>query len=205
MWSSEQKWWWHTRGNKHVLATVIVDNRDRDLVQDVRHPTPCHVINYLDDKDDNDCDHDDYFKDEDETHHTRVFPSRWQCPRRPGTSRCCPWSAGWWWWSFFWCWWLPGHTDGDHVGLSLDGVFQLKDCNVVLKGGSLVVLVDHHPFHLWTGKIRMHPLCEHHWSFPCWLLPSSPLWTSSHWGPICHTRQLQRAMMRGIWRRNYIS
>ena len=42
----------------------------------------------------------------------------------------------------------PWHTDRDNVGLSLDRVFQFEDRDVILKGRRLVVLVDHHAFHL---------------------------------------------------------
>ena len=43
---------------------------------------------------------------------------------------------------------VPGHADGDDVGLPLNGLLQLQNGQVVLKGGRLVVLVYHHPFHL---------------------------------------------------------
>ena len=45
-------------------------------------------------------------------------------------------------------WILPGHTDGDNMRLPLNGVFEFKNRDVVLKGGRLVVLVNHHAFHL---------------------------------------------------------
>ena len=49
----------------------------------------------------------------------------------------------------------PWHTNGDNVGLSLDRVFQFEDRDVVLKGRRLVVLVNHHAFHL-NKKISKH-------------------------------------------------
>ena len=49
----------------------------------------------------------------------------------------------------------PWHTNGDNVGLSLDRVFQFEDRDVVFKGRRLVVLVDHHAFHL-NKKMSIH-------------------------------------------------
>ena len=49
----------------------------------------------------------------------------------------------------------PWHTNGDNVGLSLDRVFQFEDRDIILKGRRLVVLVDHHAFHL-NKKILIH-------------------------------------------------
>ena len=46
------------------------------------------------------------------------------------------------------------HADGHDVGLPLDVGLQLEDGDVVLEGGRLVVLVDHHPLHLHTGRCR---------------------------------------------------
>ncbi len=47
---------------------------------------------------------------------------------------------------------VPGvvtwHADGNYVWLSLDGLLQLQEGQIVLKGGRLVVLVDDHTFHL---------------------------------------------------------
>ena len=43
---------------------------------------------------------------------------------------------------------VPRHADGDDVRLALYGLLQLQNGQVILKGGRLVVLVNHHPFHL---------------------------------------------------------
>ena len=48
----------------------------------------------------------------------------------------------------------PGHADGHHVRLPLYRALQLQDRDVVLEGGRLVVLVDHHSLHLHTGPCR---------------------------------------------------
>ena len=58
-----------------------------------------------------------------------------------------------------------------------------------------------------VSPIRMRKLIVNIISFGwssrwwCWS-PSSPWWTSSRWGPICRTPQLQRAVRQGIWRWN---
>ncbi len=46
--------------------------------------------------------------------------------------------------------------------LSLDGLLQLQDGQVVLEGGRLVVLVDDHPFHLEkeTGFVTNNELLQ---------------------------------------------
>ena len=46
----------------------------------------------------------------------------------------------------------PGHADGHHVRLPLYRALQLQDRDVVLEGGRLVVLVDHHSLHLHTER-----------------------------------------------------
>ena len=48
----------------------------------------------------------------------------------------------------------PGHADGHHVRLPLYRALQLQDRDVVLEGGRLVVLVDHHSLHLHTGDVQ---------------------------------------------------
>ena len=79
---------WFTRCSKHFLTTVIVDNWNRDLVEDVRDAAAWFSSMILYQTKLTWCG-DDYNKDE--THHTQVFPSQWRCPQPPGTSHCCPW------------------------------------------------------------------------------------------------------------------
>ena len=59
----------------------------------------------------------------------------------------------------------PWHTNGDNVGLSLDRVFQFEDRDVILKGRRLVVLVDHHAFHLNKNiSVQIRPGRRNDWS-----------------------------------------
>ena len=59
----------------------------------------------------------------------------------------------------------PWHTNGDNVGLSLDWVFQFEDRDIVLKGRRLVVLVDHHAFHLNKNiSVQIRPGRRNDWS-----------------------------------------